>query len=284
MLGRVTASAGDRRLYEAFATSIRPQEATHRERISGDRLDPLAVVAKLVQALGAPQGHVSQCWSGAAAIVQHLVLVVAMLGGALASVSEQLPFYAVAILAAVNGMLAVVLLPESRPTDLPRPPWSDLLRTFVPTPLRLIFAVHDRRIATFLTLFFWGGALYLNVKTPLPQAMFYAVMWGLAGMVLIAMMFHWMRKLTETGTRNIQTCLGGEATVYLDIPAGGTGEVRTAVSGVVTHVRARVGPGRPEGHALDSCSCDASSFARTILLSMIATVELSTMYMASAAV
>ena len=82
------------------------------------------------------------------------MIVGPMLGGALASVSEQLPFYAVAILAAVNGMLAVVLLPESRPTDLPRPPWSDLLRTFVPTPLRLIFAVHDRRIATFLTLFF----------------------------------------------------------------------------------------------------------------------------------
>ncbi len=69
----VTASAGDRRLYEAFATSIRPQETTHHGCISGERLDPLAVAAKLIQALGMPLGHVSQCWSGVAAIVDTVL-------------------------------------------------------------------------------------------------------------------------------------------------------------------------------------------------------------------
>ena len=95
-------------------------------------------------------------------------------GGVLAALHQQAPFYAIVILAGANFVLAWLALPESRPADLPRPPWRDLARTLVPTPLRLLARVHDRRIALFLVLFFVFfaafavveamGTLYLNKR------------------------------------------------------------------------------------------------------------------------
>lgn len=95
-----------------------------------------------------------------------------------------------------------------------------------------------RSIITFFTLFTWGGALYLETES-ISTAMFYAVAWGLAGMILIALVFYWMRKLTETGNLDLNTCVGRQGTVYLDIQEGMLGEVRVNVSGVETHVKAR---------------------------------------------
>jgi MFS family permease len=76
------------------------------------------------------------------------------LGGGLAAVSEKLPFYAVATLAGVNLFMAWLRLPESRPPSLATPRARALAVALVPTPLRLIAAVHGRRIALFLYLFF----------------------------------------------------------------------------------------------------------------------------------
>jgi multidrug resistance protein len=77
-----------------------------------------------------------------------------MLGGVLSIVGEKWPFYAVAVLAAANWLVAWLRLPESRPRDLSTPGWLELRRSLVPTPVRLVAAVHDRRIALFLYLFF----------------------------------------------------------------------------------------------------------------------------------
>lgn len=96
-----------------------------------------------------------------------------------------------------------------------------------------------RSVITFFTLFTWGGALYLDRGTPVATAMLYAIAWGLAGMILIALVFYWMRKLTESGNLNLNTCVGRQGTVYLDIQEGMLGEVRVNVSGVATHVKAR---------------------------------------------
>jgi MFS transporter, DHA1 family, tetracycline resistance protein len=85
-------------------------------------------------------------------------------GGMLAALHEQAPFYAIVILAGANFLLAWVALPESRPENLPRPPWRDLARTLVPTPLRLFARVHDRRIALFLVLFFVFFAAFAVVE------------------------------------------------------------------------------------------------------------------------
>jgi multidrug resistance protein len=83
------------------------------------------------------------------------MIVGPMLGGLLASLfQEQAPFYAVAILATVNWVLTLAWLPESRPEGLVQPPWRDLAHSLVPTPLRLVLRVHDRRIAIYLLIFF----------------------------------------------------------------------------------------------------------------------------------
>ena len=86
------------------------------------------------------------------------------LGGALAALHEQAPFYAIVIVAGASFLLAWRALPESRPAGLPRPPWRDLARSFVPTPLRLFARVHDRRIALFLVLFFVFFAAFAVVE------------------------------------------------------------------------------------------------------------------------
>jgi membrane protein implicated in regulation of membrane protease activity len=101
-----------------------------------------------------------------------------------------------------------------------------------------------RSIITFLTLFTWGGALYLNNSYAVSKAMAYSIVWGLVGMFCIALVFHMMRRLTETGTSNLNTAIGSLGTVYLDIPEGGSGEVRVTVSGAVSYVRARTADGK----------------------------------------
>jgi DHA1 family tetracycline resistance protein-like MFS transporter len=77
-----------------------------------------------------------------------------VLGGLTAQIDEKAPFYSVAILAALNFSLAWLRLPESRPRSMRPPDWAELKRSFIPTPVRLVVAVADRRIALFLYLFF----------------------------------------------------------------------------------------------------------------------------------
>lgn len=96
-----------------------------------------------------------------------------------------------------------------------------------------------RSIITFFTLFTWGTALYLNNGLDLTRALIYGIGWGLAGMFIVALLFYWMRKLTETGNIKLGSCIGTLGTVYLDIPEGGFGEVRVTVSGHVSYVKAR---------------------------------------------
>lgn len=82
------------------------------------------------------------------------MIVGPVLGGGLAALHERLPFYAVAFLSAASFGLAWARLPESRPRDLARPSARELAKSFVPAPIRLALAVHDRRIALYLWLFF----------------------------------------------------------------------------------------------------------------------------------
>ena len=103
--------------------------------------------------------------------------------------------------------------------------------------------VSIRAIITFCTLFTWGCALYLNDGVPMGKAMGISSMWGLAGMACIALLLSLLPKLAHTGTKRIATSLGAKGSVYLDIPAGGQGEVRVAVSDVISFVKARASGG-----------------------------------------
>lgn len=96
-----------------------------------------------------------------------------------------------------------------------------------------------RSIVTFFTLFSWGSALYTASGMKTVRAMGIASIWGLVGMLSIAAIFYFMGRLTETGTKDVRSCKGQIGTVYLDIPAGGFGEVKIAVSGAVEHVKAK---------------------------------------------
>ena len=96
-----------------------------------------------------------------------------------------------------------------------------------------------RSLITFFTLFTWGTALYLNQGRSIYISIGYSFIWGLAGMFSVALIFFLMRKLTETGTINLNTAIGGTGSVYLNIPKGGTGEIRVTVSGVISYVKAR---------------------------------------------
>ncbi len=100
-----------------------------------------------------------------------------------------------------------------------------------------IFSV--RAILAFFTMFTWAGALYLDVGKSVSESIFLAFAWGFAGWVVVAVLLHWLRKLVETGTRRLRTCVGRPGTVYMDIPEGGQGKIRVNVSGVVTMVSAR---------------------------------------------
>jgi len=96
-----------------------------------------------------------------------------------------------------------------------------------------------RSIVTFFTLFSWGSALYTADGASTVRAMGISSIWGIAGMLAIAGIFYGMGKLTETGTKDVASCEGKTGTVYLDIPAGGSGEIKINVSGAIEHVRAQ---------------------------------------------
>jgi len=96
-----------------------------------------------------------------------------------------------------------------------------------------------RSIITFFTLFSWGGALYMGDGMPVGKAVGIASIWGLVGMLAIAGIFYFMGKMSETGTKDVATAKGKIATVYLDIPADGFGEIKTAISGAVEHIKAK---------------------------------------------
>lgn len=96
-----------------------------------------------------------------------------------------------------------------------------------------------RAIITFCTLFTWGCALYLSRGEGLGRAMSVSSIWGLAGMGSVALLLSLLPKLAHTGTKRIASSVGAHGTVYLDIPEGGQGEVRVAVSNVISFVKAR---------------------------------------------
>ena len=101
-----------------------------------------------------------------------------------------------------------------------------------------------RSVITFLTLFSWGGALYLTAGRSEAYAVGVSSVWGLAGMAAVAFLLHALPRLAHTGNQDIATAVGGEGVVYLDIPEKGEGEIRIEVSGVLSHVRARSADGR----------------------------------------
>ncbi|HRT30195.1 MAG TPA: hypothetical protein P5527_10410 [Kiritimatiellia bacterium] len=101
-----------------------------------------------------------------------------------------------------------------------------------------------RSVVTFFTLFSWGGALYLADGRSVRAAIGLGGLWGVAGMAVVALLLYVLPKLAHTGTLNLATAVGAAGSVYIDIPEGGEGEIRTEVDGVMSHVKARASDGQ----------------------------------------
>jgi len=100
-----------------------------------------------------------------------------------------------------------------------------------------------RSIVAFFTLFTWAGALYLQEGVSFSLTLLYALLWGLAAALAVSAIFSLLQRLTESGNIRVSRAAGQEGTVYLSIPAGGTGEVRLVVSGVMSVLKARSADG-----------------------------------------
>ena len=74
------------------------------------------------------------------------------LGGLLSKIGPRAPFYGICVLALANLAVAFFRLPESHPPPKERN-WAGLGRTLIPSPLRLLFALHDGCIGRYLFLF-----------------------------------------------------------------------------------------------------------------------------------
>jgi membrane protein implicated in regulation of membrane protease activity len=92
------------------------------------------------------------------------------------------------------------------------------------------------RLLTFqgLTGFFMmfglvGLALTRQTKVSEPWAIVGAFIWGLLTLWVIAKMFQFMKSLQSSGTIDMRNAVGQEGTVYLTIPAGGTGKAQVAI-------------------------------------------------------
>jgi len=75
-------------------------------------------------------------------------------GGILADFGTAWPFYAVALIAAINFVLACFYLPETRPIEDSTPPSTEFWQSLVPTPIRMVAMVHDRHVGIYLYLWF----------------------------------------------------------------------------------------------------------------------------------
>ncbi len=96
-----------------------------------------------------------------------------------------------------------------------------------------------RSILAFGMLFSWAGALYLSQDLPTAGAMGRAIVWGLAGMLIVASFFWLIPRLTEEGTADVRSAVGSNGLVYIAIPEAGVGQIRVLVSGTISYVRAR---------------------------------------------
>lgn len=102
-----------------------------------------------------------------------------------------------------------------------------------------------RSIMAFGTLFSWAGTLYLAAGVSVILAIIYSFLWGLAGLFGVSFLLYWLLRMQEVGNVPLWRAVGEEGTVYMDIPAGGTGKVRILCGGTICFVNARSRSGEP---------------------------------------
>lgn len=88
-----------------------------------------------------------------------------------------------------------------------------------------------KNIVAFFAVFGWSGIGFINAGLPSWLVILLAFICGLLMMVLMATLFYFMSKLSESGTLKMKNAVGKLGEVYLVIPAsrGGMGKVQLNV-------------------------------------------------------
>ena len=86
-------------------------------------------------------------------------------------------------------------------------------------------------MAFFLIFGLSGLTLTQELGAPALVAFFVAFVAGVAAMFLIGLLYLAFQRMQTSGTINLRNAIGQEGEVYLNIPAGGTGQVRVSVQG-----------------------------------------------------
>ena len=100
-----------------------------------------------------------------------------------------------------------------------------------------------RSMTAFGLLFGWAGVLYHRAEVSENLTILYSLLWGFVGMLIVSAIFYFFMRMTETGTRRLSSAVGQPATVYMDIPAGGAGQVRVLCGGSICFINARAAGG-----------------------------------------
>lgn len=81
-----------------------------------------------------------------------------------------------------------------------------------------------RGMIAFATMFGWVGAAMSETSLHITIIIFVAIIAGLVGMFIIALLFYGISKLQQSGNINYRNAIGKEAKVYIPIPANKKGQ------------------------------------------------------------
>lgn len=97
-----------------------------------------------------------------------------------------------------------------------------------------------KNLIGFFTIFGWAGIACIGEDISKPITVLISVIAGLVMMAIMAAMFHYMKKLTDSGTLNYNNALGAVGEVYLTIGANRTrmGKVSVRVQGTLRELEA----------------------------------------------
>ena len=93
-----------------------------------------------------------------------------------------------------------------------------------------------KNLLAFFTVFAWSGLACIESKMSISVAVVISVFCGFLMVVIMATIFYYMTKLSESGTLNINNAVNKIGTVYLTIPTkrSGLGKVQIKLQGYQT--------------------------------------------------
>lgn len=93
-----------------------------------------------------------------------------------------------------------------------------------------------KNFIAFFTIFGWTGLACIDAGLSVGLTIFISLVAGMLMMLIMATLFYFMGKLTESGNLKIESSIGNTGTVYLRIPAkrNGIGKVQINISGLKT--------------------------------------------------